>query len=258
MMNIGDYCVIDDVLFKIIEIKELVKLKGVYIRMTRFVNQDEIKIIKDISKYKQENEELINYLQKFNKKNYITGKILHIDSDEEYLEMSLELYKKMSAYAKGVLLKESEIKDKIIDLILEYNPDIIVLTGHDFYNKEGLKDLNNYVNTRSFVEGVKEIRRFYSKDDKLIIAGACGSNFEALIAAGANFATSVKRVNIHLYDPVIIAIKSAFTPFNRIISLSNIFKHSIIKREGIGGIETYGKMRMILWFESRKIIKKML
>ena len=245
-MQVGQYCLIDDVLYKIIEINELVKVKGIYIRIIRFVKKEEIVIIEDISKYKKENENLIKDLIKYNKRNYLTGKVLHIDSDSDYLQMSLDLYKRMNTYAKGILLQESEIKDKIIDLIIEYNPDIIVLTGHDLYNNQGLSDLNNYMNTKYFIETVKEIRKFYSKDDKLIIAGACGSNFEALIASGANFATSVKRVNIHLYDPVIIAIKSAFTPFNRIISLSNIFKHSIIKREGIGGIETFGKMRMLL------------
>lgn len=245
-MQVGQYCLIDDVLYKIIEINEFVKVKGIYIRIIRFVKKEEIVIIDDISKYKKENENLIKDLIKYNKRNYLTGKVLHIDSDSDYLQMSLDLYKRMNTYAKGILLQESEIKDKIIDLIIEYNPDIIVLTGHDLYNNQGLSDLNNYMNTKYFIEAVKEIRKFYSKDDKLIIAGACGSNFEALIASGANFATSVKRVNIHLYDPVIIAIKSAFTPFNRIISLSNIFKHSIIKREGIGGIETFGKMRMLL------------
>lgn len=245
-VEIGDYCILEDVLYRILDIGDMIKIKGIYIRIIRFVKKEDIKIVEDISKYKKENEELIKDLIRYNKKNYLTGKILHIDSDEEYLELSLELYKKMNAYAKGILLQEFEIKDNIIDLILKYNPDIIVLTGHDLYNNKGLKDLENYMNTKHFIDGIKEIRKFYSKDDKLIIAGACGSNFEALIASGANFATSVKRVNIHLYDPVIIAIKSAFTPFNRIISLSNIFKHSIIKREGIGGIETYGKMRMLL------------
>lgn len=247
-MNVGDYCLLDNDnnLYKIIEIDELVKLKGEYIRIIKYVKKEEIKLIDDISKYKKENEEFINDLIGYNKRNYISGKILHLDSDEEYLEMSLELYKKMNVYSVGYLFKEEEFKEHIIDLIEEHNPDIIVLTGHDYYNKEGLEDLNNYKNTIHFMNAVKEIRKKYSKDDKLVIAGACGSNFEALIASGANFAMSVKRINIHLYDPSIIAIKSAFTPFNRIISLSNIFKHSYIKKEGIGGIESFGKMRMLL------------
>ena len=46
-------------------------------------------------------------------------------------------------------------------------------------------------------------------------AGACQSHFEALIRAGANFASSPSRINIHALDPVYVVGKISFTSFMR-------------------------------------------
>ena len=48
-----------------------------------------------------------------------------------------------------------------------------------------------------------------------IIAGACQSNYEDLIKAGANFASSPKRINIHALDPAIIAVSISKTENNK-------------------------------------------
>ena len=80
----------------------------------------------------------------------------------------------------------------------------------------------------------------------MVFAGACQSNFEALMAAGANFASSPKRVNIDAYDPAIIAIKAATTPFNSIISLEEVKGLIDNEKQGVSGIESYGKMRLFL------------
>ena len=75
--------------------------------------------------------------------------------------------------------------------------------------------------------------------------GACQSNFEALIANGANFASSPKRINVHIYDPAIIAIKVSTTAYNKIVnfdSLSNVIENL---NDAYGGIETMGKMRIL-------------
>ena len=143
-------------------------------------------------------------------------------------------------------MNEASIKNNILDLIDQLDPDIIILTGHDSYNKKGLKELKNYRNTSEFVEAVRKIRKHYSKDHIFVFAGACQSNFEAIIASGANFASSPKRVNIDAYDPAIIAIKAATTPFNQIIYIEDIKEVLDSKKNGISGIESYGKMRLFL------------
>ena len=134
---------------------------------------------------------------------------------------------------------------EIINLIRKSRPNIVVLTGHDSYNNKEIKDLNNYKNTINFLKAVIKIRETYSLDDICIYAGACGSNFEALIAAGANFASSIDRKNIEAYDPAIVAVLAAITPFNQIIDIKNLYSFSKMKKGSIGGIETYGKMRLL-------------
>lgn len=247
-MNIGDYVLLngDNTLYMIVDISNYALIKGVYERIIKKVDINSLTKTENMIKEKTDNyfrgtKEIL-----VKPKGYITGKILHLDSDKQYLDMSLELYNNVGAYAVGVLINEADMANKVLELIDKYESDIIVITGHDYYNNKGLKDLDNYLNTKNFINTVKQIRKRYSIDDKLIIAGACGSNFEALIASGANFASSPKRVNVHLYDPSIVAIKAAFTPFNKVVSIKDIFKYSYIKEDGIGGVESYGKMRLLL------------
>ena len=177
---------------------------------------------------------------------HMTGKILHIDSDKDYLDKCLNLYEELSLPAYGVFMSEANIKLHVLDLIDKLDPDIVVLTGHDSYNKKGIKELKNYRNTIEFVEAVRMIRKHYSKDHIFVFAGACQSNFEALIASGANFASSPKRVNIDAFDPAIIAIKAATTPFNEIVNLDEIKDLLDSNKQGISGVESYGKMRLFL------------
>ena len=71
--------------------------------------------------------------------------------------------------------------------------------AHDFFykNRDNKLDVNNYKNTKYFIDAVKNARKYESSHDKLvIIAGACQSNYEELIKAGANFASSPKRINL--------------------------------------------------------------
>ena len=68
-------------------------------------------------------------------------------------------------------------------------------------------DIYNYRNSRHFIETVKEARKYDQKNDKnlVIFAGACQSYFEALMEAGANFASSPARILIDFLDPLIVA-----------------------------------------------------
>ena len=128
---------------------------------------------------------------------------------------------------------------------MNFKPDLVVITGHDaFYNKKGKKkDLKLYKNSNNFVEAVKEVRKYENSHDKLIIiAGACQSNYEELIKAGANFASSPKRVNIHALDPAIVATAISLTSKSNDIDLLGILNKTKYGASGIGGIMTKGMM----------------
>jgi len=103
--------------------------------------------------------------------------------------------------------------------------------------------MNAYKYSSKFVEAVKEARRFESSHQKLIvIAGACQSNYEELIKAGANFASSPKRINIHALDPAIVAAKMSLSDINNDINLKEIIENTKYGSNGIGGIITKGTM----------------
>ena len=106
-------------------------------------------------------------------------------------------------------------------------------------------DLYNYKNSIHFVETVKEARRYEreTNNDIVIFAGACQSYFEALIMAGANFASSPARILIDFLDPLIIAEKVATTDKKIYITMKNIEKEIRDGRRGIGGIGANGKKK---------------
>ena len=176
---------------------------------------------------------------------YLPGKVLHIDADKEYLDRCMKFYKNMGIKANGITLSEKSVSSKIVNLIKEYRPDIVVVTGHDAYfsKKHDENDLNNYENSSNFISAIKEARKYEKSQDKLIIiAGACQSNYEKLIQAGANFASSPKRINIHALDPAIIASSVALSDKNQSIDLINMIKKTKYGSDGIGGIITNGTM----------------
>lgn len=176
----------------------------------------------------------------------IPGRVLHLDGDQDYLDQCIKTYRQMGLEAKGICKSEFE-QPKIIRKILEENPtDILVLTGHDGFIsiKKDFHSMESYRSSRYFVESVLEARRFQQNRDNLVIfAGACQSNYEAILAAGANFASSPKRMLIHAFDPVFIVERIAFTPTDQIVSVKDILTHTITGTDGIGGIETRGQMR---------------
>jgi spore coat assembly protein len=176
----------------------------------------------------------------------IPGRILHLDGDAEYLEQCLKTYKQLGLQAKGICKSEVE-QPKVISKVLKDNPtDILVLTGHDslLKGKKDLKSLDSYRSSAYFVQSVLEARKHQPNRDALVIfAGGCQSNFEAILAAGANFASSPKRMMIHALDPVFLVESIAFTPIDRTVSLKEIIRHTITGIDGVGGIETRGQMR---------------
>ncbi len=240
-----------DIIFKIININnDTAKLQGVYIRLYADAPLNDLEVAEsnNIKMYEDRNKQKLNYILQNNKKRsyHMTGKILHIDGDNDYLQQCLDLYKSLKIPAFGAHIKEQDFKVYVLDMIYKVDPDIVILTGHDAYNKRGIKDLDNYLTTQSYIDAVKEIRKHYSKDHIFIFAGGCQSNFEALLAAGCNYASSPKRINIDVYDPALVAIKAAITPFNQIIHLDDVSKNITLDKGLLSGIESYGKMRLLL------------
>lgn len=249
LFNINDYVTREsynnDVLFQIVSIeKNVAKLVGVNIRLCA---DSDINDLKKVEKVISDDSELLNRFESNLDRSeyfYLPGKILHIDSDNDYLKRCMNFYKKINVKAYGQIIKEKNIGNRILDLIDEYNPDILVITGHDaYYKKKGKEDdNNNYENTLNFVNAVRAVRRKFSHNELIIVAGACQSNYEELIKSGANFASSPKRINIHALDPAIIAGSLALSSKNKPIDLLNILSKTKYGKDGMGGIITNGTM----------------
>ena len=285
-MKIGDIVVRKsydkDIIFKIIDIKEVrgqtyCILKGVSIRIIADSPRDDLEIV-DYG-YVEEKEKILNsrvneamkkakgIQRKIGMREQINcrsnknqksqavnndmffgrpGKILHIDGDEEYLETCLKVYKQLSLDAVGKAIAEKEQWAKVIDLVKEVKPDIVVLTGHDSVLKrtDDYLDIENYRNTKYYIEAVKALRDYNSSYDELVIfAGACQSCYECLLDAGANFASSPSRVLIHCLDPVFVCEKIAYTKIDEVVSITDVVEGTITGIKGIGGLQTRGKYR---------------
>ncbi len=249
--NIGDLVTRNsynnDTVFKIVDIDSgIAILKGVNIRLFADSILSDLKKVEIDKNIKDDQMFLDRFQINLNRDEYfyLPGKVVHIDGDEDYLSRCMDFYDKVHVKAYGINLKEDEIPGKIKELIDEYNPDILVITGHDaFYKKMGNEsDNNNYKNTINFIKAVKEARKIESHDKLIIIAGACQSNYEELIKAGANFASSPKRINIHALDPAIIASSVALSDKNKPIDLIGILEKTKYGAKGIGGIITNGTM----------------
>lgn len=174
------------------------------------------------------------------------GKVLHIDGDTDYLDTCLEQYRKFGIEVIGKHVPEKDQPGAVYKLLQEYRPDILVLTGHDGVIKgdSNYSSLDNYKNTKYYLEGVKEARRYNRDLDSLVIfAGACQSLYKDLIGAGANYASSPYRVLIHALDPVFVCQKVAFTNFTKVIEPGDVVAGTITGKEGIGGVQTRGKLR---------------
>jgi len=176
-----------------------------------------------------------------------TGKILHLDGDRKYSEKAVKYYKKMGLNAIVKNISENKQPLLIQSLLERYNPDILVITGHDGMIKKGVgfTDIYNYRNSKYFIEAVRQAR-IWDKDKKLVIfAGACQSFFEAIMSAGANFASSPARVLIDFIDPLIVAEKVAITDKYKFIRIEDIEKDLRDGRRGIGGVGANGKSSVI-------------
>lgn len=176
----------------------------------------------------------------------VTGKILHLDGDRKYSEKSYWYYKKLGLNAVVKNIPEYKQPKVVYNLLELNNPDILVITGHDGMIKKGrdYQNIYNYRNSRYFINTVKESRRYdKEKNKKLVIfAGACQSYFEAIISAGANFASSPARILIDFLDPLIVAEKVAYTENYKYITIDDIARELRDGKRGVSGIGANGKM----------------
>src|SRR5690625_3319817 len=174
-------------------------------------------------------------------------KVLHLDGDQTYLKKCIDLYRRLDLQVHGVHLNEKDMPLHIEELIKKIQPEMIVITGHDSYsrNKGEKQDLKAYRNSTYFLETVRKARQVVPNLDQLIIfAGACQSYFESLIRAGANFASSPARINIHALDPVYIVAKIAYTSFVEKVNVFEVTRNTLTGKNGLGGIETRGLLRI--------------
>lgn len=228
----------NDILFRIIKIeKDKVILKGEFFRLIADAD------IEDLTPLEIRNKQKVVLPFISVEKNVIKGRVLHLDGDAYYLKKALDSYKEYGIDAVGYYLKEENMPLMIKTYLEKHQPDILVITGHDSYKiNENRYDINSYLNSKHFINTIKEARQIIpSKDELVIVAGACQSYYEELIKEGANFASSPARANIHLFDPVIIASFVACYRINQEIDVEYILSSTLSK--GMGGIETKGKAR---------------
>ena len=249
-MKVGDLVVrksySKDITFKIIDIKENEEgityiLKGLHIRIIADSKGEDLEKVEDdfagdkdksfdskmndiikkvILSREQKNNQLMtrgseeDNLKRTEKEKGLVfgrpGRILHIDGDPSYMETCLKAYKQLNLNAVGIAVSEREQPLKILSLVKEYNPDIVVLTGHD---------------------------------ELVIFAGACQSCYESILEAGANFASSPNRVLIHCLDPVLVCERVAYTRIDEIVSIKDVIENTITGIKGVGGLQTRGKYR---------------
>lgn len=237
----------NDTVFRVINIKDgIYYLKGVEVRLV--ADAEALDLRKEENIHEDDVIDDIDLLDDNLDRGeffYLPAKALHIDSDEEYLARCLKFYKRNGIMAVGKKINEKNVYEQLPMLLKEFRPDIVVITGHDaYYRKKGdAKDIKNYKNSAYFVKAVKAARNYEKSHEKLvIIAGACQSDYEELIKAGANFASSPKRVNIHALDPAIIASTIALTERNKEIDLKKLLDKTKYKEDGMGGLICNGLM----------------
>ena len=207
-----------------IEDLEIVERKLLNKRLNQIQNKIDNKMKETIEKYKNKKIKVRNYANI--KEEIITGKILHLDGDKKYSQKAYLQYKKMGLKAIVKNIPEYKQPALVYKLLKIYNPDILVITGHDGIIKKA-KDYNNiynYRNSRYFIETVKAARKYDEENgnELVIFAGACQSYYEALILAGANFASSPARILIDFIDPIIVAEKVAYTERYKYITIEDI------------------------------------
>lgn len=243
----------NDILFYVDKIQDDVRygkvavLKGVSIRILAdspvtdlllFSKKKLDNDLKDVSRSE-------SWLKKIRNNSYLKyGKILHLDGDKRYSEKTEKYYRNRNL--NYVVKHVAEFRQPLVirGLLNRYRPDIVVFTGHDSLIKKGgnYNDINNYRNSKHFVNAVYEARIWNPDVNGLVIfAGACQSFYEALINAGANFASSPGRILIDFVDPLIVAENISITSKEKLVFMSDLERKIRNGKAAINGIGASGK-----------------
>lgn len=252
-----------DITFKITDIKDNTRgstkyvLKGLVYRIQADSDSDDL-MLQDSRKINMEIQRYFlgvrrqSSMRGYNiRRNFLfgirsrPGKILHIDADEGFLSKCINHYRDANLRPVGMQADEERQPSIVKSFLEKYNPNILVLTGHDGLKKESgnLNSIDNYANSRYYIKAVEEARKYQPDFDKLcIFAGACQSYYEGIMEAGANFASSPGRILINAYDPAIVCEKVALTKNTQYVTPQEVSKLTISGRDGIWGINTRGKL----------------
>lgn len=191
------YCILRGVKYRIeadAPIEDLEKIEKNQINIEKRGIENKIKSrlessVKDIFQRKEKNLRSQN----------TNALILHLDGDRRYTQKSAKYYEKLGLKAIVRNIPENRQPQVIGNLIKRYNPDIVVITGHDgmVRNGQNYGDIYNYRNSRYFINSVIEARKAQDPDkDVVIFAGACQSFFEAIMAARCKLCfISCKNIN---------------------------------------------------------------
>ena len=206
-----------DILFKIESFSadgKTVYLKGTDLRLIADAPYEDLELLnageinRHRQKYIRKSSEILTKLQKHRLRNVdnflsrakinykkdlrepeifeLPGSVLHIDGDKEYLNLCMNTYRQLNIKAVGFCVNECEQANVIKDYLLEYMPDILILTGHDgiLKGRKNFSNLENYRNSANFVRAKKVVggalvgiggikaAKYVSKNTKLIEKGA--------------------------------------------------------------------------------------
>lgn len=265
-MHIGDIVSVErygiDVLYKIVKIVNgILVLQGLFHRTSyvtsvdnhnlRIVNKNKASsfseevIRNNEDKIKKILAERANYLPQ--NVSFKKPKLLHFDADEDYKNICMKFYEVMGIDAYGYVFDEPNQPKQLRRLLELHQPDILVVTGHDIdIDDNNIDEITDYENSKFYVESTRVARLYESsKDSLIIIAGACQSDYESIMEAGSNFASSPARIMIDVLDPCYVAERLAYTYFTKTVTPEEAVKYTTTKLDGIGGIESSGVLRVV-------------
>ena len=140
----------NDIIFSVVRIMKnetrIALLKGIDVRIEADATLTDLQIVSREEQIKREKEleqRILTMIEKEKKskdnrrKEIIhTGRILHLDGDRKYSEKSKMYYRKMGLNAVVRNIPEYKQSQVINKLLMIYNPDILVITGHDRNDKK--------------------------------------------------------------------------------------------------------------------------
>ncbi len=125
--------------------EQIAILKGLTMRIKADSPMEDLeRIDKRIVKYSEKNIEdrILAHLSKYTKrfkKFHSFGKVLHLDGDSRYSQKSVRYYRNIGINAIVKNISETRQPFVVKSLLNKYNPDILIITGHDGMIKRGTR-----------------------------------------------------------------------------------------------------------------------